>query len=466
MDCSNNACTNKATDWQVCAQCFKRFYCSESCLESDWYSRHEQECEGHQFLLSDFTPCSSSALGAGAYSQVKLYKHTKSNTLFAIKSIKKSLLSIFLPLKSLFREIALHKSLNHDNIIKLYDQLEDSTKIYLILEYASSINLNDHIRKKKFLSEPQAAKILVELCLALRYLHEKSIIHRDIKPENILITVDGHVKLCDLGWSAYCDGPRKTFCGTLDYMAPEVFLGNEYGFMADVWSVGIVLFETLNGKSPFVVCTEEEKIEKIKRREFEIEAKISKPCKDLIEKILCFRPERRIGLDGILKHRWVQENFFFPNEIEAGRKIFHKDFGVGLVSFIKGMMCSVDFEGFSLDFAIPDLVKQCKIQRENREGVTDSFKSDIGGVISFISSSAESSNEKSWKFDETSNGALLESTTATGDPFVLDISEVPECPFTIAEKQSELIQLQAKLEQPYKRKNNKLRKSLIDHIFS
>lgn len=463
MDCSNKTCTQKVSDWEVCAQCFKRFYCSQQCLENDWYEKHECECEGHQFQISDFTPCSST-LGSGAYSQVKLYKHTKTNTLYAIKSIKKSLLTIFLPIKALFREIAIHKSLNHDNIIKLYDQLEDSTKIYLVLEYASNINLNDHIKKKKLLTEPQAAKIFVELCLAIKYLHEKGVIHRDIKPENILISFDGHVKLCDLGWSTYCDGPRKTFCGTLDYMAPEVFLGYEYGVMADVWSAGVVLFEMLNGRNPFVLCTEEEKMEKIAKKEYEIETQVSKSCKDLIFKILCYRPERRLTLDNILKHRWVQEHFFFPSDIEAGVKIFHNDFGAGLVTFIKGMMCSVDFQGFSLDFAIPDLTKHCKIQKDIHSNLADSFKSDIGGVISLMSSSHESSYEKSWKFEESSN-TLLESTTLTGDPFTLDISEVPESPFTIAEKQNELTQLQTMLEKPHKRKNKKFRRSLIGHLF-
>ena len=279
MNCFRKDCESKSTDYKVCAQCFRHFYCSEECLESDWFARHEAECEGHQFKLTDFSSCSS-ILGSGAYSEVKLFKHKATSQLYAVKIIKKSILSVLLPLHALFREISLHKSMNHENIISLYDQLEDDKKIYLVLEYAGSSTLLDFLKHKKVLTEPQAARILVELCLALKHMHDMGVMHRDLKPDNVLMTSSGQVKVCDLGWSVFCEAPRKTYCGTLDYMAPEVFEGLEYSFSADVWSLGVMLVEMVQGANPFIFLTESEKAERIRRKSYETDEHISKPCQD------------------------------------------------------------------------------------------------------------------------------------------------------------------------------------------
>jgi serine/threonine protein kinase len=464
MNCFRKDCENKSIDYKVCAQCFKTFYCSDECLESDWFSRHESECEGHKFNLKDFTS-SSSILGSGAYSQVKLFKHKPSSELYAIKIIKKSIISVVLPLSSLFREISIHKSLIHDHIVRLFDQLEDDKRIYLILEYAGSSTLLDLLKKKQVLTEPQAARVLVELCLALRYMHEKGIMHRDLKPENILMTVTGKVKICDLGWSVFCERPRNTYCGSLDYMAPEVFEGVPYSYPADVWSLGIVLLEMMQGVNPFVLCTEEEKVEKIKKKNWEIDDNITKSCRDLIRKILEFKPERRFGISDILRHRWIQENYFFPNDLDAGVTIFHNDFGQGIVSFVKGMMCTVDFPGFSLDFAIPELVKISKVLKESSVTISDSFKSEIGQVVSSFNSSNDSSAE-SWKVQDSLT--MNESSTLTGEPFALDLTEVPEKSFfSVKEKKNELQQLQFLLESPQviRKSNRTMRKSLMEKLF-
>ena len=463
MNCFRKDCESKSTDYKVCAQCFRHFYCSEECLESDWFARHEAECEGHQFKLTDFSSCSS-ILGSGAYSEVKLFKHKATSQLYAVKIIKKSILSVLLPLHALFREISLHKSMNHENIISLYDQLEDDKKIYLVLEYAGSSTLLDFLKHKKVLTEPQAARILVELCLALKHMHEKGVMHRDLKPDNVLMTSSGQVKVCDLGWSVFCEAPRKTYCGTLDYMAPEVFEGLEYSFSADVWSLGVMLVEMVQGANPFIFLTESEKAERIRRKSYETDEHISKPCQDLIKRVLEYRPDRRFSLNDILKHRWIQENYFFPTDIEAGCQIAHSDFGSGVVSFIKGMMCSVDFPGFSLDFAIPELAKASRVLKETSGPISDSFKSEIGRVVASINSSNDSSNG-SWKvFD--SMGTMMESTE-TGETFALDLSEFPDKQLSTKEKKQELINLQTLLESPQvpRTSHRKLRKSLIGKLF-
>jgi len=91
---------------------------------------------------------------------------------------------------------------------------------------------------------------LKHVAAGIKYLHEKGIAHRDIKPENIVMS-HGVGKLCDFGWAAICTERRKTYCGTFDYVAPEILEGTEYDMSVDLWCLGVLAFELLAGKAPF-----------------------------------------------------------------------------------------------------------------------------------------------------------------------------------------------------------------------
>ena len=126
--------------------------------------------------------------------------------------------------ETLIREIRIQKQLNHEYICRLYNSFEDKTTIYLALEYASKGNLFYLIRKEKFLSEDTAFYFFIQVCSGIYYMHKQGLIHRDIKPENILIKDGNIIKICDFGWCVQSDHmqQRNTFCGTLEYMAPEM----------------------------------------------------------------------------------------------------------------------------------------------------------------------------------------------------------------------------------------------------
>jgi len=141
---------------------------------------------------------SSSKLGRGSYGEVRLI-FTKKGEKLALKSISKNLIETKIPLKILYREISVHRSLCHRNIIKLYDHLEDPSSIYLVLEYAEHGNLFTHIKRKRKLTELEAWNFFTQVCIGINYLHEQQVIHRDIKPENILLGIDNLVKICDFG---------------------------------------------------------------------------------------------------------------------------------------------------------------------------------------------------------------------------------------------------------------------------
>lgn len=123
------------------------------------------------------------------------------------------------------REVDIHRRLKHENIIRLYNSLEDNNYIYLVLEYASKGNLFYLIRNKKVLTENETFYFFIQACAGIYFLHKNGLIHRDIKPENLLISNDNMLKVCDFGWCVQTQSTfeeRSTFCGTLEYMAPEM----------------------------------------------------------------------------------------------------------------------------------------------------------------------------------------------------------------------------------------------------
>lgn len=139
-------------------------------------------------------------------------------------------------------------------IIKLIDHFEDETNLYLVMELANQGTLMDMLNKYGKLKEKVAAKIMRDIVLAIEFLHSKNIIHRDLKPENVLLDSNGHAKLSDFGWSSKLSGEddrRRTFCGTPDYISPEMIDGKDYDASVDIWCCGVMLFEMLHGLPPF-----------------------------------------------------------------------------------------------------------------------------------------------------------------------------------------------------------------------
>ncbi|KAG5439672.1 hypothetical protein PCK2_000712, partial [Pneumocystis canis] len=141
--------------------------------------------------------------------------------------------------KQVRREIEIQSNLRHPNILRIYGHFHDSTRVFLILEFAGKGELYKHLRKKGKFSESRASEYVTQMASALLYLHKKHVIHRDIKPENILLGINGEVKLSDFGWSVHAPNSRRnTLCGTLDYLPPEMVEGREHNEKVDIWSLG------------------------------------------------------------------------------------------------------------------------------------------------------------------------------------------------------------------------------------
>lgn len=188
------------------------------------------------------------------------------------------------------REIEIQSNLRHPNILQLYGHFHDSKRIFLILEYAGKGELYKHLQRESRFPEWKAAQYIAQMVAALQFLHKKHIIHRDIKPENILLGMHGELKMADFGWSVHAPGDRrKTQCGTLDYLPPEIVNHTSYGGAVDLWSLGVLMYEFLTGGAPFE-DTQALTYKRILRCDMKVPDYVSAEAKDLIEKVSSIIP--------------------------------------------------------------------------------------------------------------------------------------------------------------------------------
>ena len=281
-------------------------------------------------------------LGSGSFGNVYLVRHNITQEEYAMKVVNKKKLDQLYgnSYEQILNEIKLHSKLDHENIIHIYNVSEDEENINIIMEYAQKGNLFDVIKKeKKGISEEKAYKYFIQIVNAVYYLHQHNIIHRDIKPENILIAEDDTIKLCDFGWAKELTlENRKTFCGTAEYMAPEIVTNENYGFGVDIWSLGNLLYEMIFGHSPFEGKNMNSIMINIKTKDLTYDKPISKECKNLIEKMLESNQQKRFKITDIFEHDFIKKynkkkNGFINTENDLKRykeikNLKRGDFGV------------------------------------------------------------------------------------------------------------------------------------------
>jgi len=263
-------------------------------------------------------------IGIGSYGKVYLYRNITDKKLYAIKHLNKMILCKSIHnIKRIYDEINIQSRIYHQNIVRLLNVKENEDNIYLIMEYASNGSLYQYIRKKKYLSEEESFKFFSQIINAIYFLHKNDFIHRDIKPENILIFNDDICKICDFGCCVELNGKqRTTFCGTTEYMSPEIVNKIEYSKEIDIWSLGILLYEMIHGYSPFnpnnKIVNSKEVINKIKVNDIKFNLNISKECKDLICHLLDKNAKNRYKIEDIFKSEFIKKyqkmNLFFLNE--------------------------------------------------------------------------------------------------------------------------------------------------------
>ncbi|KAJ0170454.1 hypothetical protein K1T71_013825, partial [Dendrolimus kikuchii] len=189
-------------------------------------------------------------------------------------------------------------------LVTLHYAFQTDAKLHLILDYVAGGELFTHLYQREHFKENEVRIYIAEIILALEQLHKLGIIYRDIKLENILLDAEGHIVLTDFGLSKeFCGGESRaySFCGTIEYMAPEVVRSGSQGhdIAVDWWSVGVLTYELLTGASPFTVegerNTQQEITKRIVRCSYPVPPYVSPEVQDFIKKLLVKDPRRRLG---------------------------------------------------------------------------------------------------------------------------------------------------------------------------
>ncbi|KAL6257327.1 hypothetical protein P5V15_010902 [Pogonomyrmex californicus] len=250
-------------------------------------------------------------LGQGTYGKVQLGINKETGQEVAIKTIKKCKIETEADLIRIRREIQIMSSVQHPNIIHIYEVFENREKMVLVMEYAAGGELYDYLSERKVLSEHEARRIFRQIATAVFYCHKHKICHRDLKLENILLDQVGNAKIADFGLSNVFDEQRllNTFCGSPLYASPEIVKGTPYhGPEVDCWSLGVLLYTLVYGAMPFDGSNFKRLVKQISQSDY-FEPKKPSPASPLIKEMLTVCPGRRADIEKICTHWWVNEGY-------------------------------------------------------------------------------------------------------------------------------------------------------------
>ena len=276
----------------------------------------EPENNHSKISENDFTKIK--LIGKGSYGNVFLVRYNKNNMIYAMKVYKKSDLREKNQENNTKSERNLLTQINFPFIVEVKFAFQTDSKLFLVQEFIQGGDLFFHIHSGQKFSTQKTKFYLVEIILAIDFLHKNNMIYRDLKPENILIDSKGHIKLTDFGLSKIVTNIEEksfTICGTLQYIAPEIISGEGYNESVDWWSLGIIMYEMLTGKLPFKFNfdnQEEQNDLNIYDKKIKFPSWIEENAKDLINKLLNKDPEKRIGsgkegAENIKKHPFFSD---------------------------------------------------------------------------------------------------------------------------------------------------------------
>ncbi|KAK4170022.1 kinase C-like protein [Cladorrhinum sp. PSN259] len=256
-------------------------------------------------------------LGKGNFGKVMLAETKKSRKLYAIKVLKKEFIIENDEVESIRSEKRVFLVANrerHPFLTNLHACFQTETRVYFVMEYISGGDLMLHIQRGQF-GTKRAQFYAAEVCLALKYFHENGVIYRDLKLDNILLTLDGHIKIADYGLckeDMWYGSTTSTFCGTPEFMAPEILLDKKYGRAVDWWAFGVLIYQMLLQQSPFRGEDEDEIYDAILADEPLYPIHMPRDSVSILQKLLTREPDQRLG-SGPTDAQEIMSQPFFRN---------------------------------------------------------------------------------------------------------------------------------------------------------
>ena len=254
-------------------------------------------------------------LGKGTFGKVILCREKATGHLYAIKILRKEVIIRKDEVAHTLTENRVLRTTNHPFLISLKYSFQTADRLCFVMEYVNGGELFFHLRHFRVFGEDRTRFYGAEIISALGYLHSHGIIYRDLKLENLLLDKDGHIKIADFGLckeDITYGRTTKTFCGTPEYLAPEVLEDNDYGRAVDWWGVGVVMYEMICGRLPFYNKDHEKLFTLIVMEEVRFPRKIGNEAKDMLGGLLVKDPSKRLG-GGPEDAKEIMDHAFFSS---------------------------------------------------------------------------------------------------------------------------------------------------------
>lgn len=268
-----------------------------------------------KFTIEDFVL--HKMLGKGSFGKVFLAELKKSGQFFAVKALKKDVVLMDDDVEcTMVERRVLSLAWENPFLTHLYCTFQTKENLFFVMEYLNGGDLMFHIQNCHKFDSHRSTFYAAEIICGLQFLHSKGIIYRDLKLDNVLLDSEGHIKIADFGMckeNMQLDLRTSTFCGTPDYIAPEILLGQKYNSSVDWWSFGVLLYEMLIGQSPFHGRDEEELFQSIRTDNPVYPRWLTKDAKDILVKLFVREPEERLGVRGNIR----QHSFFSSTDWNA-----------------------------------------------------------------------------------------------------------------------------------------------------
>ena len=276
--------------------CCKKRGAIEPTSINELMNTNEDNPLGIKLTFHDFIKLK--VLGKGSFGEVLLVKLKANNKYYAMKILIKKQVKLRHQEIHTKSERDLMVKINCPFIVNIKFAFQDDFKLYIITEFMQGGEMFFHLHKEKKFSNEKTRFYIIELVLAIDFLHKNNMLYRDLKPENIMLDSNGHIKLTDFGLSKMVTKSKEkafTICGTPQYLAPEILSDDGYDNSVDWWSLGCVMYEMLVGKAPFKIPKGSYLTADLYKKKITIPENVTPEAKDLISQLLVPNPKNRLG---------------------------------------------------------------------------------------------------------------------------------------------------------------------------